>query len=152
MNLFDLHPKKTSFLIKIGGRKKRLFLRPFLLRDEAFIQKNWNAQELIERIGVKHDIKLIAQLIWHQLTPKSKKFIMSLNLQYIDIDDVTGEKISVKPNGVERLLNILDEGSLADGLDAFIKCKGLNSEFLAGQLGNEKKKKTWLIGARYSTL
>ena len=141
MELSDLKPKSASFFIRVGGKKKKITLRPFTLRDQAWIQENFKDEELLEKI-LMHNITAIGRVIWQMMDPKSKKAIMSIKATFEDIDPITGKEVVVDPVGYERLISFLDDKSLQDGLEAFAKTRGVNAAFVEKQLNSLKKKKT----------
>lgn len=148
MNLFDLSPKSTSFSISFRGRKRTLMLRPFILRDDVWLQKTFDQEELRKKIYVEHDIETVARIIWYQLSNKAKKYIMRLPVNYEDIDPHTGAIIKVQPHGFRRLIEVLDNDSLGEGLEAYVK----NQELNAPAKVQKKKTLAQRIGWKFFTL
>ena len=147
MNLLDLKPKRSSFKIDVKGRKHKLCLRPFSLRDQAWIQENYGDEDLLAKI-LAHDVQTIANLIWQMLEPRSKKKIMEFDINFIDVDEVTGEEKEIHLNGKEKLLELLDEASIQRGLQAFAETRGLNNAVANKSIKEIKKKMKQPIGEK----
>lgn len=146
--LQDLIPKKSSFDVKLGLRTIKISLRPFCLKDQAWIQMHFDEVVLQQKI-LMHDVDVICRLVWHQLDVKSKAKISKLGLSFYEWDDFKGKKIKVNPSGYKRLLALLDEKSLIDALGAFAASRGLNMmqiEEIARETDHKKK----LIGASFT--
>ncbi|MBL4761286.1 MAG: hypothetical protein JKY93_01135 [Gammaproteobacteria bacterium] len=140
MGLLSLESKRTYFSIRVKGREKRLLFRPFILRDEAWLQRVWDLENLSKKI-LDRDVHTIAKIIWHQLEPKSKQMVMNIKATYIDVDPQTGKKIKVNPQGYARLIEFLDTESFDQALSAWNKVRKINSASLSASDNKKKIKK-----------
>lgn len=147
MQLSDLKPKKSSFLLKIKGRRdKRLFLRPFSLSDESWVQQNFDVNDLSLKL-LQGDIDVACQLIWHLLEMESKKYVLSIPVDFKDVDD-DGNEISVELKGYEKFMGVLGETGMQTPLEAFYRSRGLNDSVVkkTHKSTQDTLKKKTLIG------
>ena len=128
MELKEFIPQETSFKLKIGTAEKELFLRPFNLRDEAWLDQQWTLEERAE-IFQKIDMPPICKIVWHQLTLESKKILMSVKV--IDMDE-SGNELEIATSGPEKLMYCMSEG-VQQSINVFqslLTAKGLSTPAL----------------------
>jgi len=134
VTLPKLLPKPAEFEVYFNdGKTRTLELRPYTLRDEAYLQENYESEELAQKLQ-NLDPRLLAQLIWRQLTPKSKKLFKDVKA----IDD-DGNEVELK--GYEKLMESF--GGIAQIMNAFsslMECRGLNSILEDPEFESKKKK------------
>lgn len=136
-SLYKLLPKRSSFDVVFNdGRKKTLWLRPFTLRDEAYFEENYK-QEDLERKFLEMSPRFVAQVVWRQLEPDSRKLfkdvkVLDENDNVLEVEDY--EKFMASFGGVEQI---------AAAYNALLECRGLNS--IMDQGGKKKVKKPSLL-------
>lgn len=131
VNLTDLNPRSVEFDLKIidndgTSHVISLTFRPFVLRDEEYLQRNWNSKE-IEAIFKEMKPKEMAMICFRQLNSDSKKKISEIKV--MDCDD-EGNEFEI-PNGYVKLMAIT--GGLASMMTlnkALIEAKGLSMPLL----------------------
>jgi hypothetical protein len=131
--LSKLLPKKSQFdVVFNNGKQYTLHLRPYTLRDEAYLRDNFDMQELAQGLQ-SLDLTLISKLVWRQLEPESKKIFD--RVKAVDDDgnevDLQGyEKLMESFGGVEQIIY---------AFNAVMKARGLNS--VVDELMDEPSKK-----------
>lgn len=140
MSLVDFFAKSKACEVKIvGGVKVILTFRPYCLADAAWLQHEFEADEIKETDNL--DIGTLCKIIWNQLTPECKQIFA--DIVYEDYDDETGETVNVVPSGHEKLMHSLQNPSaLNTAYRAFIELQDINSFVKKKAKRKAKVKKT----------
>lgn len=107
VDLSDINPRKVAFTLKVidneGDTKEiELEFRPFILRDEEYIQRTWTTKE-IKEIFENMKPKEMSMICYRQLTSESKKKISEIKV--FDCDD-DGNEFEIQ-NGYMKLMSII---------------------------------------------
>jgi len=144
MNLNELSPRKTTFFMygtdRTGESTKIFFdLRPFVLADEIWIERNFGSPEEVQKIFVDMDSKKILKILFKQMTKESKERLMAIKI--LEEDDY-GNEVKVELKGYEILSHLVrDSVCMTRLFSALMNCRGLSREIIADLVGEKKKKK-----------
>lgn len=129
-----LLPKPSEFTVTFhDGKTRKLKLRPYTLRDEAYLQENFDSIELSKKLN-KLDVRLISQLVWRQLEPESRKIFDNVKV----IDD-SGNEVQIED--YEKLMESfggLDQ--IVFAFNSLLKARGLNALLEEETIRSSKKK------------
>lgn len=142
VELTDINPRKVAFTLNVidnNGDTNEIGLefRPFILRDEEYLQRTWSKKEL-EEILSEMKPKEMTMICFRQLTSDSKKKIAEI--QVFDCDD-DGNEFEI-PNGPAKLMAMV--GGLESKLvlhKSLLEAKGLSMPLLtklAESMGKQK--------------
>jgi len=98
----DLLPVESSCEIKIGGVDVTLDLRPFTLGDLAFMQREFPTEQSRMEIA-KLNADPLCKIVWHMLTPESKKHFS--NIKFVDYDEEKEQPIEIEVKGYKKLFH-----------------------------------------------
>lgn len=135
-DLQKLLPKEAEFEVIFNGQKKptKLVLRPYTLRDEAYLREAFDLEELQKGLE-SLDPTILAKLLWRQLDAKSKKIFKDVKAIDDDGNEIelhSHEKLMESFGGIQQVV-------LA--FNALMKSRGLNS-ILEDLTDDGSKKKT----------
>lgn len=135
MDLGEFAAKTKSCNVElVGGSKVDLTFRPFTLADLAWLQEEFNTEELAIEIAEMKAVPVI-KIIWNQLTNECKKDFH--DIKYEMLNEETNKIEVVKIIGYQKLLHaIKDQNQMLVAFTAYTEVENLNSF-----LPDEKKKK-----------
>lgn len=121
-NIYNLLPRESSFTVSfVDGKKRTLILRPFTLRDEAYLQQEFANSDILDKL-TSLDVNFACKMVWRQLVPESKELfddVVAIDDDGKVIKDAEGyEKFASAFGGVEQL---------AAAYNALLECRGMNS-------------------------
>lgn len=136
-NLHELLPKKSSFeIILNNGKTHTLHLRPYNLRDEAYLRENFDLNTLQEKLSGL-DPMIISKLVWRQLTPESKKIFDKIKV----VDD-SGKELDVDGH-IKFMESFGGVAQILNAFNAVMTARGINSVIDSISPSGSKKKTFW---------
>lgn len=149
--LKDLAPKPASFSVGQGKRKIMLNVRPFTLRDDAWLSQNFEEAELVGMFEAR-DATVFGKVLWQMLTPKSKALV-DKHVRFVDYDEKSKSEFDVDADGHEKLMSALQspEERIA-AMQAIMAARGVSNAIVEELVSTKKKTKpilvrflTWLL-------
>jgi len=147
LNLTDLHPKDAKFTVEIHGADRKanytFRLRPFNLRDDAWIQNNFTTEEMTKKLALQ-DTETIGRLVYNQLVAEDKRFLR----ENIKIEDSEGKFVQDELDGHHRLLACLQGTEAQQAMYmALMEARGVSTvleeeDILKKLIPAEKQKKS----------
>lgn len=133
--LNELLPQPASFdVVFNNGKKRTIKLRPYTLRDEAYLQESFDLEELSKKLN-SLDPRLISKLVWRQMEPESRKLFEKVKA----IDDNDNE---VHLKDYEKFMEAIGGiGQISLAFGALMQSRGLNSVIDKIDPDNAVKKK-----------
>lgn len=118
MDFSKLKPKASHFKVVINGKSYRLTMRPFTLRDQAWMQEHFDLNDLALRLMSLH-LDTVARVVWYQLNAASKSIFDKFNM--VDENGVPIEEHQ------QLLASMECQEDLVKALTAFNESRGLNA-------------------------
>ena len=139
MKLESLVPRKSKFTISTEKNGELEFeLRPYTVRDEAFVVSNWKTTQELESIFV-NDFPELCRLVYHMLTLDSQMRLKDIEVKYLDED----EEVKIIKGGPNKLCALIagDPMEQANIIKAIMECRGLSMPILEALVSEENEKK-----------
>lgn len=129
--LSELLPKRADFTIVFNnGKKRKIYLRPYTLRDEAFLQNLCDTPEKLQKFQMQEP-ELVSRVIWNQMEAESRKLFDDV----LAIDD-NGEKVELE--GFQKFMEAFGGvEQFYSAFNALMKARGLNN--IQNYSGSKKK-------------
>lgn len=127
LNLTDLHPKDAKFTVEIHGTDRKanytFRLRAFTLRDDAWLQNNFDTEELTKKLALQ-DTETLGRIVYNQLVAEDKRFLHD----NIKIEDSDGRIVQDEFDGHHRLLACLQGTEAQQAMYfALMEARGVSS-------------------------
>lgn len=127
MELGEAIVKEVSF--KLSKMEGELTLKPFSLRDEAWLRETFKDDELVkifEELDQPENIYKLMRIVYRQLTDESKLRIVN-SITPFEIDE-NGEKKEIKANAPKKLEYVITGANeLVKVCQSLLEVRGLST-------------------------
>jgi hypothetical protein len=138
MKLDALVPRKSQFKITTEQGELEFELRPYTVRDEAFVVRNWKTTQELENIFL-NDFPELCRLVYHMLTFDSQMKLKEIEVRFLD-ENEDAQVVKGGPNKLCALING-DPIEQANIIKAIMECRGMSMPVLEALAAEEDAKK-----------